>query len=455
MVRYTLKRILQTIPVLFGVSLLVFLFLYLIPGDPATSLLGERATPENVARLKEQLGLNRPLFFNLPYDYAYQCPNNYNGNVLDFAVFTLPTGCSRTLTYKQDWALIRNKETTSLKAIRTINPGQPDQKTEELDLPKALRLAEVTTVEELKLQPGEPKTFTTFNGTMTITLVKNSQILIDPLDSQYFNYLGRILRLDLGNSLIGNNSIKDEFAVRFPATVELSLAALFLAVVIGVPIGILSAVRRNSAIDTVSMFGALIGVSLPIFVLGLIFIYFFSVQLKLLPTGQRLDNDIASISPLTGLYTLDGLLRGRMDVFWNALKHLIMPSIVLSTIPLAIIARITRSSMLEVLNQDYVRTARSKGMREQRVILYHALRNALLPVVTVIGLQLGTLLSGAVLTETIFSWQGIGSWLYTAINGRDYPTIQSVSLLITLIYVTINLLVDLSYAILNPRIRYS
>jgi peptide/nickel transport system permease protein len=455
MLRYTLKRIFQTIPVLLGVSVLVFLFLYLIPGDPATSLLGERATPENVARLKEQLGLNRPLFINLPYDYAYQCPNSYTGTVIDFAVFTLPTGCTRTVTYKPDWALLRNKESTSVKAIRVINPGQPDEKTEELDLPKALRLAEAKTLEDLNLQPGVPKQFTTFNGTLTITLVKNSQLISDPLDSQYFNYLGRILRLDLGNSLIGNTSIKDEFAVRFPATVELSLAALFIAVIIGVPIGILSAVRRNSAIDTLSMFGALIGVSLPIFVLGLIFIYFFSVQLKLLPTGQRLDNGLPAFQPLTGLYTLDGLLRGRTDIFWNALKHLIMPSIVLSTIPLAIIARITRSSMLEVLNQDYVRTARSKGMRERRVVLYHALRNALLPVVTVIGLQLGTLLSGAVLTETIFSWQGIGSWLYTAITGRDYPTIQSVSLLITLIYVTINLLVDLSYAVLNPRIRYS
>jgi len=455
MVRYTLKRILQTIPVLLGVSLLVFLFLYLIPGDPAISLLGERATPENAARLREQLGLNRPLLINLPYDYAYQCPDKYTGNVIDFAVFTIPGGCTRTVTYKPDWALLRLKETSTVKAIRVINPGQKDEKTEETDLPKALRLAEVKTIEDLKLQPNEPKTFPTFNGTLTITLIKNNQLISDPLDSQYFNYLGRVLRLDLGNSIIGNSSIKDEFTVRFPATVELSLAALFLAVVIGVPIGILSAVRRNSAIDTISMFGALVGVSLPIFVLGLIFIYFFSVQLKLLPTGQRLDSDIAAIQPITGLYTLDGILRGRMDVFWNAIKHLIMPSIVLSTIPLAIIARITRSSMLEVLNQDYVRTARSKGMRDRRVILYHALRNALLPVVTVIGLQLGTLLSGAVLTETIFSWQGIGSWLYTAINGRDYPTIQSVSLLITLIYVGINLLVDLSYAVLNPRIRYS
>jgi ABC-type dipeptide/oligopeptide/nickel transport system permease component len=211
--------------------------------------------------------------------------------------------------------------------------------------------------------------------------------------------------------------------------------------------------KRNTWLDTVSMFGALVGVSMPIFVLGLIFIYIFSVQLGWLPTGQRLDTGL-SIQPITGLNILDAFLRGNAEVLVNAIKHIAMPAIVLSTIPLSIIARITRSAMLEVLHQDYVRTARAKGLPERAVVIVHALRNAMLPIVTVIGLQLGGLLSGAVLTETVFSWQGIGRWIYDAIDARDYPTIQAVSLIITLLYVSINLVVDLMYAFLNPRVRY-
>ncbi|MCC7451098.1 MAG: ABC transporter permease [Anaerolineae bacterium] len=344
-------------------------------------------------------------------------------------------------------------ETNSVKAVRVTNPDTPNAKTEEIDLAKTLRLLEVRELSELKLPPNEPKVFKLSNATITVTQTSNRSLVSDLLDSQYFTFVGRVLRGDLGNSVIGNIPIRDEFSRRFPATVELAIAAILLAILFGIPIGIISAIRRNTWLDTVSMFGALLGVSLPIFVLGLIFIYLFSVQLGWLPTGQRLDTDL-SLKPITGLITLDSILQGRWDALGNALKHLIMPAVALSSIPLSIIARITRSAMLEVLHQDYVRTARAKGLSEWLVIMRHALRNALLPIVTVIGLQFGALLSGAVLTETIFSWQGIGSWIYDAISARDYPIVQSVSLLITLIYVGINLLVDLTYAFLNPRIRY-
>lgn len=453
MFRYILRRLIQTLPVLIGVSLLVFSFLHLIPGDPATAMLGERATPENVAKIREQLGLNKPPIVNLPYDYTYQCPNGYNGLIIDLAVVTLPVNCQRTVVAKPGWSLLRMNETNSVKAVRVTNPDTPNAKTEEIDLAKTLRLLEVRELSQLKLTPNEPKVFKLSNATITVTQTSSRSLVSDLLDSQYFSFVGRVLRGDLGNSVIGNIPIRDEFSRRFPATVELAVAAILLAILFGIPIGIISAIRRNSWLDTVSMFGALLGVSLPIFVLGLIFIYLFSVQLGWLPTGQRLDTDL-SLQPITGMITVDAILQGRWDALGNALKHLIMPAVALSSIPLSIIARITRSAMLEVLHQDYVRTARAKGLSEWLVIMRHALRNALLPIVTVIGLQFGALLSGAVLTETIFSWQGIGSWIYDAISARDYPIVQSVSLLITLIYVGINLLVDLTYAFLNPRIRY-
>jgi peptide/nickel transport system permease protein len=451
--RYILRRILQTIPVLIGVSLLVFSFIHLIPGDPATAILGERATPENVAAIRQQLGLDRPLLLNLPYDYTYTCANGYKGTVIDFAVFRIPTDCQRTVQYKPEWAVLRIKESSQLHAMRVIDPGKSTEKKEVPDMAKTLRLVGVRQIEDLKLTPGEPKIFTIYNGTITVTHSVSRSIFSDLLDSQYFAFVGRILRGDLGKAIRTGVPIADEFAYRFPATIELALASIVLAVLFGVPIGILSALKRNTWLDTVSMFGALVGVSMPIFVLGLIFIYVFSVQLGWLPTGQRLDTGL-SIQPITGLNTLDAFLRGNAEVLVNAIKHITMPAIVLSTIPLSIIARITRSAMLEVLHQDYVRTARAKGLPERVVVIVHALRNALLPIVTVIGLQLGALLSGAVLTETVFSWQGIGRWIYDAIDARDYPTIQAVSLIITLIYVGINLVVDLTYAFLNPRVRY-
>jgi peptide/nickel transport system permease protein len=200
---------------------------------------------------------------------------------------------------------------------------------------------------------------------------------------------------------------------------------------------------------------ALFGVSMPIFWLGLMFQYFFGVWLGWLPISQRVESDLVrGFQGVTGLYTIDGLLRGRPDITLNALKHLILPSVALATVPLAIIARMTRSAMLEVLSQDYVRTAWAKGLRDRTVVIRHAFKNALLPVVTVVGLQLGLLLSGAVLTETVFSWPGIGTWILRAIQGRDYPVVQGGVMFVALVFVVVNLLVDLSYALLDPRIRY-
>jgi len=218
---------------------------------------------------------------------------------------------------------------------------------------------------------------------------------------------------------------------------------------------VIAALRRGTIIDAGTTTLALVGVSMPIFWLGLIFQYLFAVNLKWLPISQRLDSSLAqSFTPATGLYVLDGLLRGRPDITLNALHHLIMPAVVLSTVPLAIIARMTRSTMLEVLNQDYVRTARAKGLGERIVTFRHAFRNALLPIVTVIGLQLGLLLAGAVLTETVFSWPGIGRWILEAIQGRDYPVVQGGVMFVAMVFVLVNFVVDLSFAAFDPRIRY-
>ena len=453
MFRYIVQRILQTIPVLLGASVLVFLFIHLIPGDPAVAMLGERATEENVERIREQLGLNKPLLLNLPYAYSYTCPEDSDGPVLDFLIFVWPTSCQRDVQFKDGWSLLRFNERDTIDALRVVDPGTPDEVTQEVDLRTALRLIGVRELSELELQPNEPQTFDVYNGAITVEIRSERSLFSDLFDSQYFTFLGRILRGDLGNSIQGNIPIGPEFARRFPATIELSIVALSLAILTGVPIGVLSAIRRNSWIDTLSMLGALVGVSLPVFVLGLILIYLFGVQLGWLPTGQRISSTL-SLEPVTGLLLLDAVLRGNGEVFWDSVQHIILPSVALSTIPLSIIARITRSAMLEVLHQDYIRTARAKGLQEHIVVLRHALQNALLPVVTIIGLAMGSLLAGAVLTETIFSWPGIGKWLFDSIEGRDYPIVQSISLMITVVYVVVNLVVDLSYAWLNPRIRY-
>lgn len=333
--RYIIKRLLNLIPVILGITLLVFVFLHLIPGDAAIALAGERATPEAVAAIREQLGLNQPL----------------------------------------------------------------------------------------------------------------------PL--QYILFLGNLLRFNLGNSIISGAAVMQEITIRFPATFELSVGAMLIAIALGIPAGVLAAVRKNGLIDNLLMSSSLIGVSMPVFWLGLLLIYLFAVNLSWLPPGLRLSQDAAlAFKPITGFYVLDALLQLNWKVLQDLLAHLLLPALTLSTIPLAIVTRITRSAMLEVLSQDYIRTARAKGVLERGVIFKHALKNALLPVVTIAGLQFGTLLAGAILTETIFSWPGIGAWIYNGILNRDYPVVEGGVVFVAVAFVLINLLVDISYTLLDPRIRY-
>jgi peptide/nickel transport system permease protein len=347
--RYILRRLISVIPTLIGVTLVIFLFQRLIPGDPAVAMLGEHATEENVARIREQFGLNRPAFLDRD-----------------------------------------------------------------------------------ALAEGDLTGF---------------------FDSQYIRYFRRLTHLDLGDSIHRRIPVAETLKERFPATLELSLLSMFFALLIGIPAGIASASRRNSTVDGVTMVGSLIGVSMPIFWLGIMFIMLFSVFLKWLPSGARLSTGV-EIQTITNLLLLDSLLTGNFSGFVDALKHIIMPAVALATIPAAIITRMTRSSMVDVLQEDYIRTASAKGLAERVVLFRHALKNAFLPVITIIGIQAGTLLAGAVLTETIFSWPGIGKWVYDAILGRDYPIVQGVTLLIALIFLLVNLAVDLSYAILDPRITY-
>jgi peptide/nickel transport system permease protein len=274
-----------------------------------------------------------------------------------------------------------------------------------------------------------------------------------PWFTQFFNYLGGLFQGDLGVSIKTRTPVSEEIWSYLSATMELAFVALLIAVVVGVNAGIISAWFQNSWFDYVAMIIALIGVSMPVFWLGLMEQYIVAIQWDLLPTTGR--NEIRSpIDSITGLYLIDTLLQGRFDQFIDVVRHLILPGIALATIPMAIIARMTRSSMLEVMRSDYIRTARAKGLRMFWVVYKHSLKNALIPVVTVIGLQAGLLLGGAILTETIFGWPGIGTYIYDAINYRDYPVIQSGILVIAFIFVMINLLVDLLYAAIDPRIKY-
>jgi peptide/nickel transport system permease protein len=325
------------------------MFQRLIPGDPAVAMLGEHAAAENVARIREQLGLNRPMF-----------------------------------------------------------------------------------LDREALKEGDLGAF---------------------FDSQYIRYLGRLLQLDLGTSIHRRIPVAETLALRFPATIELALLSMLVAVGIGVPVGIISASRRTSVLDSITMIGSLVGVSMPIFWLGLMEIMLFGVILNLLPTGGRLSSGI-EVNAITNLVVVDSLLTGNFEALWDAIKHVIMPTVALATIPMAIIARMTRSSMLDVLQEDYIRTAHAKGLAERVVLFRHALKNAFLPVITIIGLQTGSLMAGAVLTETIFSWPGIGKWIYDSILARDYPIVQGGTLLIAIMFVFFNLLVDLSYGYLDPRIHY-
>jgi peptide/nickel transport system permease protein len=277
--------------------------------------------------------------------------------------------------------------------------------------------------------------------------------LNDPLWMQFGRFMGEVLTGNLGTSIQTRQPVIVELMARYPATVELTLVAMLLATVVGVLAGVISAVWRNSLFDWGTMAAALIGVSMPIFWLGLILMMLFSVQLHWFPAGGRLDARIAW-SGSTPFVMLESLVTGRWQVFADAIWHAVLPAIALATIPLSIIARITRSSMLEVLNLDYIRTARAKGLTWSRVNFRHALKNALLPVVTIIGLQVGLLLGGAVLTETIFSWPGIGRYIVMAIESRDYPVVQGGIALITLAMILVNLVVDLLYTLIDPRIRY-
>ena len=330
---YAIKRFLTIVPVLIGISLIVFSFIHLIPGDPAVAMLGERATPQSVAEVRAQLGLDRPLY------------------------------------------------------------------------------------------------------------------------TQYFLYVGKVLRGDLGASILRGDPVLRDLVRRFPATVELATSAILIAILVGVPMGIISAVWRNSLFDGASRLIALTGVSMPIFWLGLMLAWFFGVVLGWLPTGFRLGTE-GTLVPVTNFYILDSLLTKNPQALASSLRHLILPAVALSTIPMAVIARMTRASLLEVLSQEYIRTAEAKGLPQVAVILRHAMRNALLPVMTVTGLQVGRLLAGAILTETIFSWPGIGLWIYESIQARDYPIVQGATLFIATIFVMVNLLTDVLYAAVDPRIKY-
>ena len=334
MLKYIVRRLLGAIPVLIGLSFVLFAFIHLLPGDPAVALLGQHATPDRVAKIREQLGLDLPIYV------------------------------------------------------------------------------------------------------------------------QYANYIGDLLQGDFGSSVINNRPVLTEFASRFPGTVELTVVALIFAIGLGIPLGRLAARHVQGWPDGFVTVISLLGISIPIFVLGLTLQVIFAVHLQWLPATGRLDPRLG-IDSVTNFMLVDTLLAGRFDAFIDALKHLILPAIALGSIPLAIITRITRAAVLDVSNEDYVRTARAKGLTEHRVDDRHIMRNAWLPVTTVIGLQVGGLLAGAVITETVFAWSGVGRWVVEAIQNHDYLVVQSTIMIFALIFLAVNLIVDVGYAFLNPRIRYN
>ena len=308
----------------------------------------------------------------------------------------------------------------------------------------------------IHLVPGDP--IEILVGERAIDPARHAQLraelgLDKPLLVQYGRYIAGVLSGDLGRSIVTREPVADEFLARFPATVELAFCAVLLALALGLPAGIVAAVRRGSVADYAVMGTALTGYSMPIFWWGLLLIMLFSVTLGWTPVSGRISL-LYFIEPVTGFMLLDTLLDGQPGAFASAARHLVLPSIVLATIPLAVIARMTRSAMLEVLGEDYIRTARAKGVPPFQVITVHGLRNALIPVVTVIGLQVGVLLSGAILTETIFAWPGIGKWLLESIYRRDYPVVQGGVLLVATVIIIVNVAVDLLYGLINPRIRH-
>jgi len=307
----------------------------------------------------------------------------------------------------------------------------------------------------IRLLPGDPILLLAGERGMTPERYDQVQALYGfdkPLIVQYFDYVLGVLQGDLGTSLVTKRPVLQEFFTLFPATLELSICAIILAVAIGIPAGVFAAVKRGSWFDQSIMGVALTGYSMPIFWWGLLLIIFFSGYLGWTPVSGRISL-LYYFEPVTGFMLIDSLLSGQKGAFASAVSHLILPAIVLATIPLAVIARQTRSAMLEVLGEDYVRTAKSKGLAPKRIIGVHALRNALIPVVTTIGLQVGVLMTGAILTETIFSWPGIGKWMIDSVGKRDYAVVQGGLLLIASVIMIVNLVVDVLYGFINPRIR--
>ncbi len=325
-----------------------------------------------------------------------------------------------------------------------------------LTLPTFLALMFLTFM-MIRLVPGDP--IEVRRGERGISPERLAQLrhemgLDQPVWKQFADYVWGLLHGDFGTSIISKSPIAHEFLTLFPATLELTLCAMLFAIAIGVPAGVIAASRRGGIYDQSLMGLALTGYSMPIFWWGLILILISSVWLGLTPVSGRVDLIKFYFHPVTGFMLIDSLVSGQKGAFADTLRHLILPTIVLGTVPLAVIARMTRSSMLEVLEEDYVRTARAKGLPMYRVIGIHALRNALIPVVTVIGLQVGSLLAGAVLTETIFSWPGVGKWLIESIGRRDYPALQGGIMLISTIVIVVNVIVDMLYGLINPRIRH-
>ncbi len=308
----------------------------------------------------------------------------------------------------------------------------------------------------IRLLPGDPVML--MSGERVMSPERHAQIMHDlgldrPMWVQYFDYVASIFQGDLGTSIVTKRPVLGEFLTLFPATLELSLCAILLAVLLGIPAGVFAAVKRGTWFDQSVMGVALVGYSMPIFWWGLLLIIFFSGYLGWTPVSGRISL-MYFFPQVTGFMLIDSLLSGQAGAFKSAVSHLILPAIVLGTIPLAVIARQTRSAMLEVLGEDYVRTARSKGLKPFRVVGVHALRNAMIPVVTTIGLQIGVLLAGAILTETIFSWPGIGKWMVDSVFKRDYAVVQGGLLLIAGVIMLVNLLVDVLYGLINPRIRH-
>jgi len=273
-----------------------------------------------------------------------------------------------------------------------------------------------------------------------------------PLYTQYLTYLARLLQGDMGSSFIDGRQVADTFLIRFPGTIELTIGAMIFAVGLGIPLGRLAARHPNSWIDGVVTVISLFGISIPVFVLGYTLVFFFGVQLHWLPAFGQIDPRL-DVPPVTHFAIIDAILAGHWYVI-DAVSHLILPSIALGSIPLAVFTRITRASVIDVSNEDYVRTARAKGLTDRRVNSRHIMRNAWLPVTTVIGLETGALLAGAVLTETVFTWNGVGSWVVSSIQNHDFIVVQSLVLIFAVIFMTVNLIVDVGYAFLNPRIRY-